>query len=107
MIIKEISITIEKNLAAFEYGSFARGYHAYMDIWNTLMGEMSKCKRALINEVDKRAIAIMRSDSLGKESVVEHIPKNVSKLSSMFLMISFTPIEVEVVSERLNRRGGY
>ena len=36
----EITIIIEKNLATQEYDSFARGYDAYMDIWNPLIGEI-------------------------------------------------------------------
>ena len=47
----------------------------------------------------------MRSNSLDKESVVGHIPKIISKFSSMFLMILFTP--TEVVGKRLNRGGSY
>ena len=54
--------------------SFARTYHAYMDIWNPLIVEILKCKPEPTNEVDKHGVAIMRSDSLGKESVVGHIP---------------------------------
>ena len=49
----EIPIITEKNLATYEYNSFARGYHASMDIWNPLIGEILKCKREATNEVDK------------------------------------------------------
>ena len=83
----KIPIIIEKNLVTYEYDSFASGYHAYMDIWNPLIGEILKCKREPTNEVDKHAVAITRSNSLGKESFVGHIPQNISKFSSMFLMI--------------------
>ena len=55
--------------------------------------------------MDKHAIEIMRSNSLGKESVAGHIPQNISKFSSMFLSIPFTSIEV--VDKRLNHGGGY
>ena len=40
----EIPIIIEKNLATYEYNSFARCYHEYTDIRNPLTGEISKCK---------------------------------------------------------------
>ena len=43
----------------------------------------------------------------GKEFIVWHIPKNISKTSSMFLTVSYTSIEAEVVGKRLNRGGGY
>ena len=103
----EIPIIIEKNMATYEYGSFARGCYAYMDTWNPLIGEILKCKRELTNEVDKHAVTIMSSNSLGKESVVGHIPQNISKCSLMFLFISFSSNEVKIVGKRLNRGGGY
>ena len=78
-----------------------------MDIWHPLIGEVLKSKREPTNDADKIAVAIMRSNSLGKKSVVGHIPQNISKFSLMFLMIPFTSIEVEVVGKRLNRGGGY
>ena len=102
----EIPIIIDNNLATYEYGSFARGFHVYMDIWNPVIGEILKCKRKPTNEVDKHAVAIMCSDSLGKESVVGHIPHNISKVSSMFLTIPSTAIEVEVLGKRVNRGSG-
>ena len=97
----EFPIIIEKSLATYEYDFLARGYHAYMDIWNPLIGEVSKYKREATNEVDWHAVAIMQSNSLGKESVIWHILQNISKFSSMFLMITFIPIKVEVVGKRL------
>ena len=55
----EFPIIIEKSLATYEYDFLARGYHAYMDIWNPLIGEVSKYKREATNEVDWHAVAIM------------------------------------------------
>ena len=92
-----------------EYDSFARGFHVYMDIWNPVIGEILKCKPEPTNEVevDKHAVAIMCSDSFGKESVVGHTPHNISKFSSMFLTIPSTAIEVEVLGKRVNRGSGH
>ena len=87
--------------------SFARGFHVYMDIWNPVIEEILKCKREPTNEVGKHAVAIMCSDSLGKESVVGHIPHNISKFSSMFLTIPSTAIEVDLLGKRVNRGSGY
>ena len=101
----EIPIIIDKDLVTYEYDSFARSFHVYMDIWNPVIGEILKCKREPTNEVEKHAVAIMCSDSLGKESVVGHIPHN--KFSSMFLTIPSTAIEVEVLGKRINRGSGY
>ena len=103
----EIPIIIDKDLVTYEYDSFARGFHVYMDIWNLVIGEILKCKREPKNEVYKHAVAIMCSDTLGKETVVGHIPHNISKFSSMFLTIPSTAIEVEVLGKRVNRGSGY
>ena len=103
----EIPIIIDKDLVTYECDTFARGFHVYMDIWNPVIGEILKCKCESTNEVDKHAVAIMCSDLLGKESVVGHIPHNISKFSSMFLTIPFTAIEVEVLGKRVNRGSGY
>ena len=103
----EIPIIIDKDLVTYEYDSFARGFPVYMDMWNPVIGQILKCKREQTNEVDKHAVAIMCSDSLGKESVVGHIPHNISKFSSMFFTIPSTAIEVEVLGKRVNRGSGY
>ena len=57
-----IPIYIKKNCIAYEYNSFARGYYAYMNIWNPLVGEKLKCRQKPSNEVDKNAVAIINSD---------------------------------------------
>ena len=48
-----------------------------MDIWNSLMGEILKCKRESANEVDKHAVAIMRSNSLDKNESSDTFHKNI------------------------------
>ena len=103
----EIPIIIDKDLVTYVYDSFARGFYVYMDIWNPVIGEILKCKREPTNEVDKHAVAIICSDSLGKESVVGHIPHNISNFSSMILTIPSTTIEVEVLGKRVNRGSRY
>ena len=52
----EIPIIIENDLATYEYDSFARDYHKYMDIWNPEIGEILHCKREPTNEVDKHPV---------------------------------------------------
>ena len=64
-------------------------------------------KREPSNEVDKYAVAIIRKDSWENESIVGHVPENISKCCSMFLTIPNTAIEVQVVDKRVNREGGY
>ena len=43
--------------------TLARDYHAYIDIWNPLIGEILKCRREPADEMDKHAFEIMRSNS--------------------------------------------
>ena len=59
------------------------------------------------NVVDKNAIAIIRSDSWEKETIVGHVPQNISKTCLMFLKVPNTLTEVQVVGKRLNRGGSY
>ena len=101
----DISICIEKDWISYEYNSFARGYHAYMNIWNPLVEETLKWRQEPSNEVDKNAVAIRRSDSWEKETIVRHVPQNIFKTWSMFLKVSNNSIEVQVVEKRLNRGG--
>ena len=78
-----------------------------MNIWNPLAGETLKCRQETSNEVDKNAVAIIRSDSWEKETIVGHVPQYISKTCLMFLKVSNISIEVQAVGKRLNRGGGY
>ena len=70
-------------------------------------GRTLKCRQKPSSEVDKNAVAIIRSDSWEKETIVGHVPQNISKTCSMFLKVPNTSIEVQVVWKRLNRGGAY
>ena len=59
----DIPICIEVNCHEHQYESFARGYHVYMNIRTSLVGEMLKCMHEPSNEVDENAMAIIRTDS--------------------------------------------
>ena len=95
----EVPIYIEKDWITYGFNSFARGYHAYMNIWNPLVGEMLKYRQEPLNKMDKNAVAIIRSDSWEKETIVGHVPQNISKTCSMFLNVPNTLIEVQVVGK--------
>ena len=81
----DIPIYTEKDWITHEYNSLARGYHAYINIWNPLVGETLKCRQEPSNEVDKNAAAIIRSDSRKKENIVEYVSQNICKTFSIFL----------------------
>ena len=98
----DISDYIEKDWITYEYDSFTRGYHAYLSIWNQLVGETLKCRQEPSNEVvDKNAVAIIRSDPREKETIVQ-VSQNISKTCSMFQKVPDASIEVQVARRRLN-----
>ena len=103
----DIPIYIEKDWITYEYNSFARGYHAYMNVWNPLVEETLKCRQEPSNEVYKNAVAIIRSDSWEKGTIAGHFRQNISKTLSMFLKVPNTSIEVQVVGKTLSCGGGY
>ena len=49
--------------SAFQFDSYYKGYHAYMNIWEPLLGERLKCVKEPTNEVDKHAVAVVRINS--------------------------------------------
>ena len=60
--------------------SFIRGYHAYMDIWTPVDGEMLRLIPEPTNSVDGNAVAVMKEGR-----VVGHVPFNLSPIISLFL----------------------
>ena len=48
------------------------------------LGESLLYKKEPENPVDKNAIAIVRTDSIGKETVVGHLPENTVKFCFLF-----------------------
>ena len=93
--------------SAFQFDSYVRGYHAYMNIWKPLLGECLKCVKEPTNEGDKHAVAVVRINSLGKEVVVGHMPKFISMIASMFLSLSWCTLSIEGTGKGVNRGAGY
>ena len=60
-------------LQVLEIYSFLRGYHAYMEIWTPVVGEMLVVKREPMNRHDKHAVAIYRY-----AKIVGHVPYNLA-----------------------------
>ena len=50
------------DLQYLEIQSFARGYHAYMDIWTPVIGQTLLLKREPTNPKDKNAVALYEDD---------------------------------------------
>ena len=91
-------------MAVYEMESCVRGYHIYKDIWTSVIGEDLLCEREPFNSVDRYAVAVLKDDI-----VVGHIPKNISRIRSMFLArggaITCTPIGGRRYSAELPQGG--
>ena len=96
-----IPVCIMNDSSAFQFESYVRGYHAYLNIWEPLLGECLK------NEVQKHAVAVVRINSRNEEVVVGHVPKLISMVVSMYLSLPRCTFSVEVTGKRINRGAGY
>ena len=92
--------------SAFQFDSYVRGYHAYMNIWEPLLGECLKCVKEPTNEFDKHAVAVVCIDSLSKEAVVGHVPKFIFMIVSMFLSLPGCTCD-QKTRKHVNRGAGY
>ena len=68
-------------LQVFEIYSFLRGYHAYMEFWTPVIGEMMVVKIEPMNIHDTHAVDIYRD-----AEIVGHVPYNLAPRMSAFLM---------------------
>ena len=80
-----IPICIMKDGLAFQFDSYVRGYHAYINMWEPMLGECLKCVMEPTNEVDKHLVAVVHINSLSKEVIVGHVPKFITTIVSMLL----------------------
>ena len=80
-----LPIVIDK-ANSFSFNSYARGYHAYMKIWNPH---------------DNYAVSIIRN-----LYVVGHVPLGLSKTFSNFLSLAACTMLCIVTGKRLNRGAG-
>ena len=85
-----------KDGSAFQFDSYVRHYHAYMNIWEPLLGECLKCVKEPINKVDKHAAAVVRINSLSKEVVVGHMPKFISMIVIIFISECKSLFEIKI-----------
>ena len=85
--------------SAFQFDSYVRGHHAYMNIREPLLGECLKYVKEPTNEVDKNAVAVVRINSIRKEVIVGHVQKNISMVVSMFLSLPHCTLNILVTGE--------
>ena len=53
----DVAIWVMKNSSTFQCDSFVRGYHVYMNIWESLVGECLKNRKEPTNEMDNTTVA--------------------------------------------------
>ena len=53
----DVAIWVMKNSSTFQCDSFVRGYHVYMNIWESLVGECLKNRKEPTNETDNTTVA--------------------------------------------------
>ena len=62
----ETLIWIDNRISVLKHNSYARGYHAYMDIWKSLIEDDSlRCKPEDDNILDENAMAVIHSNHIG------------------------------------------
>ena len=85
-----------------EVASFIRGYHAYQDVWQPVVGEVLLLQREPSNMKDRQAVSVMKSNL-----IVGHVPANLSALFSHFLSRTCNKGTAEVTGARVNRSAGH
>ena len=102
----EIPILIDNSFSVLKHNSYARGYHAYMDIWKPLIGDHSlRCKRKYDNIRGENAVALIHSNHVGP-GVVGHVLFLYSSTFKKLLSLSNHIIRVLVTRKRINRGYG-
>ena len=108
MIFKQMTDNIDEPLPvvidkanSFSLNSYARGYHAYMKIWNPVDGEVLVCTRETDKPHDNYAVSIIRNSY-----VVGHVPLGLSKTFSNFLSVPASTMLCIVTRKILNRGAG-
>ena len=82
----EIPILIDNSFSVLKHNSYARGYHAYTDIWKPFIGDNSlRCKREDDNIRDENALAIIHSNHTGPR-VAGHVPFLCSSTFKKFFL---------------------
>ena len=106
-IDKEIEIVIDNRFMKFCFESYGRGFHVYQILWSPIIGEENlECRHEEKNKEDEFAIGVYRND-FQKETLVGHMPRNISKFAYKFLKLPNLKLSCKVKGKRLNRGAGY
>ena len=99
-IDEPLPIVLDKT-NSFSFNSYARGYHAYMKIWNPVDGAVLVCTRETEDPHDNYAVCIIRNSY-----VVDHVPLGLSKTFSNFLSLPVSTMLCIVTGKIINRGAG-
>ena len=100
-----IPIFINNNTDIFLLNFYVCGYHAYMDVWNTIINDSVHCKNEEGNEFDTTVVVLI-CDGCFKQNVVGHIPMHLLRTSYRFLNLPDCSISATVTSKKVNRGAG-
>ena len=95
-IDESLPIVIDK-ANSFSCNSNARGYHAYMKIWNPADGLVLVCKGETDNPHDNHTVSIIRNSY-----VVGQVSLSLSKTFSNFLPLFVSTILCIITGKTLN-----
>ena len=80
----------------------SRGYHAYMDVWTPVQGEiLLRLIPESTNSVNSNTVAVM------KGRIVGHVPFNLALVISLFLRRDVNKAFARVTGGKVNRGAGY
>ena len=87
--------------------TYVGGFHVYQTVWLSILVEKNLERRhEEKNKEDESAIGVYRND-FQKESLVGHMPRNISKFANKFLKLPNSKFSCKVKGKRLNRGAGY
>ena len=95
-------LTTAGDLAVIEFESCVRGYHVYMHIWSSVVGQDLTVKREPANVHDVHAVAVYYENE-----VVVHVPYNLAPTVSAFLRRDVNKTFAEVTGDKVSRGAGY
>ena len=99
-IDEPLPIVIDKT-NSFSFNSYARGYHAYMKIWNPVDGAVLVCTWETEDPHDNYAVCIIRNSH-----VVDHVSLGLSKTFSNFLSLPVSTMLCIVTGKVINQVAG-
>ena len=94
--------SVDYDPQVLEINSYVRGYHAYMDTWNAVLGQELILKPEPSNYKDKHAVAVLKDDV-----IVGQVPYNLAPHLSQFLRREINKAFAEVTGEKEKRGAAY